>query len=89
MILQIPRASHIQTLLSELPCDLKVYHLRRSVRTGFKAGALQQGLLRSSAELFAIFDADFLPPRNFLKDTGPYFRDSRARVRTDAMVTSE
>jgi cellulose synthase/poly-beta-1,6-N-acetylglucosamine synthase-like glycosyltransferase len=43
--------------------------VRRPGRDGFKAGALRHGLSRSRDEFFAIFDADFVPPRDFLKRT--------------------
>src|SRR5213075_988110 len=42
-------------------------------RDGFKAGALAHGMQRSSAELFAVFDADFVPHPDFLKRTVPHF----------------
>ncbi|RMH54106.1 MAG: glycosyltransferase [Candidatus Hydrogenedentota bacterium] len=51
--------------------------IRRSSRAGFKAGALQEGLRKARGELVAVFDADFLPPRDFLARTVPFFRDSR------------
>jgi cellulose synthase/poly-beta-1,6-N-acetylglucosamine synthase-like glycosyltransferase len=41
--------------------------LRRSVRTGFKAGALAAGLARSACEFVAVFDVDYLPPPSFLR----------------------
>lgn len=41
--------------------------LRRPDRRGYKAGALAYGLARSDAEFVAIFDADFIPPRDFLR----------------------
>jgi cellulose synthase/poly-beta-1,6-N-acetylglucosamine synthase-like glycosyltransferase len=44
--------------------DIKV--LRRENRSGFKAGALQTGLLQTEAKYIAIFDADFIPDREFL-----------------------
>lgn len=47
--------------------------IRRTDRSGFKAGALAAGLARASGEFIAIFDADFVPPRDFLKRTIPYF----------------
>lgn len=47
--------------------------IRRPVRTGFKAGALQHGLDTARGEFVAIFDADFLPPADFLKKTLPHF----------------
>jgi glycosyltransferase involved in cell wall biosynthesis len=48
-------------------------HAHRSVRTGFKAGALAEGLHSASGELIAIFDADFLPRPDFLEVTVPRF----------------
>jgi len=43
--------------------------LRRADRTGFKAGALDAGMLASRADLFAAFDADFIPEVDFLART--------------------
>jgi len=54
---------------------IPVEHVRRRTRDGFKAGALAEGLLRSDAEFCAVFDADFLPPQDFLRRTLPIFRD--------------
>lgn len=45
--------------------------LRRGERVGYKAGALAHGLAQSRAELVAIFDADFVPPPDFLLRTVP------------------
>ncbi|MBK9578720.1 MAG: glycosyltransferase [Fibrobacteres bacterium] len=45
---------------------LPVHLVRRQHRAGFKAGALQEGMCQTSAALFAIFDADFRPPEDFL-----------------------
>jgi cellulose synthase/poly-beta-1,6-N-acetylglucosamine synthase-like glycosyltransferase len=41
--------------------------VRRSDRRGYKAGALAYGLTLSDAEYVAIFDADFVPTRDFLR----------------------
>lgn len=49
-----------------------VRHLVRNAREGFKAGALAEGLKTASGEFIAIFDADFLPPPDFLRRTIPY-----------------
>ena len=49
--------------------------IRRGNRNGFKAGALREGLQTAEGELIAIFDADFLPPQDFLKKTVPLFVD--------------
>ena len=47
-------------------------HIRRELREGFKAGALAEGLRHCESEYIAIFDADFLPPADFLRRTLPY-----------------
>ncbi len=52
------------------PGLVKVIH--RDDRTGFKAGALQLALKESKGELIALFDADYVPPRDFLKKMVPY-----------------
>jgi len=51
--------------------------LRRKCRDGFKAGALAKGIRRACGDFIAIFDADFLPPPDFLLRTLPYFSDPR------------
>jgi len=47
--------------------------LRRRHRTGFKAGALAAGLEQSDAAYVAVFDADFVPPRDFVQRALPLF----------------
>jgi cellulose synthase/poly-beta-1,6-N-acetylglucosamine synthase-like glycosyltransferase len=56
---------------------LPISYLHRTNREGFKAGALQEGLKSASGEFVAIFDADFIPPPDFLRRTVPYFADTR------------
>jgi cellulose synthase/poly-beta-1,6-N-acetylglucosamine synthase-like glycosyltransferase len=51
--------------------DIKQIH--RSDRSGYKAGALKHGLDTARGEFIAIFDADFVPNREFLKKTIPHF----------------
>ncbi len=55
----------------ELGFDIQ--HIHRMNRQGFKAGALQNGLITARGEFIAIFDADFVPRKDFLRDTLPYF----------------
>ncbi|MGO4879539.1 MAG: cellulose synthase family protein, partial [Bryobacteraceae bacterium] len=50
------------------------YH-HRANREGFKAGALQAGLKTATGEFVAIFDADFVPPTDFLTRTIHHFTD--------------
>ncbi|WP_339605975.1 cellulose synthase family protein [uncultured Roseivirga sp.] len=45
----------------------------RPERKGFKAGALQYGMKIAKGEFIAIFDADFVPEKHFLKNTVPHF----------------
>lgn len=59
---------------------VNIRQLRRENRQGFKAGALQTGLNLTSSEFIAIFDADFLPDPDFLRQTIPYFRDNKVGV---------
>jgi len=42
-------------------------HVRRRSRTGFKAGALAAGMASSDAPYIAVFDADFVPPPDWLR----------------------
>jgi len=55
--------------------EIRVFHLHRDERTGYKSGALQEGLESANGEFIAIFDADFIPEKDFLKKTIPCFRD--------------
>ena len=50
-----------------------IIHLHRKSRTGYKAGALGEGLRSAKGEFIGIFDADFVPSPDFLKETIPYF----------------
>jgi len=52
-----------------------IVHLHRSDRSGYKAGALEAGQKVAKGELLAVFDADFVPPADFLRRTVPHFRD--------------
>src|SRR6186713_2701891 len=54
-----------------------ISYLHRVDRRGFKAGALEAGLKVAKANFIAIFDADFVPPKDFLQKTLPYFTDAR------------
>lgn len=51
--------------------DIKL--VRRKEKVGYKAGALKYGLTIAKGEFITIFDADFLPEKDFLKKTIPYF----------------
>src|SRR5262245_33585650 len=57
-----------------------IQYIHRTNRVGYKAGALEAGLQSAKGEFVAIFDADFVPPADFLRRTVPYFRDARLAV---------
>lgn len=59
---------------------LDIQHVTREGREGFKAGALKEGLKTAKGEFIAIFDADFLPKKNWLKNTVPYFKNPKIGV---------
>jgi len=54
------RAAHWRGL------GIRILHMRRPHRDGFKAGALAEGLKAASGEFVAIFDADFIPAPDVL-----------------------
>ncbi len=54
-----------------------ISHIHRDLRTGFKAGALREGLQHAVGELIAIFDADFIPGKDFLLKTIHIFKDEK------------
>jgi len=52
---------------------IDIKHIHRKNREGFKAGALKEGLKIAKGEYIAIFDADFIPKKDFLKKTLSFF----------------
>ena len=52
-----------------------VYCLHRTNRHGYKAGALEEGLRSAKGELVAIFDADFVPPPQWLRQVVHHFAE--------------
>src|SRR5881275_2379452 len=52
------------------------YH-HRTNREGYKAGALAEGMKTATGEFIAIFDADFVPPPDFLLRTIHHFTDPK------------
>ena len=57
--------------------SLRIAHIRRQHRKGYKAGALQHGLQTAQGELIVIFDADFRPEPDFLIKTVSYFQNKQ------------
>lgn len=64
-------AELVRNIASVVPEGVNLKVLKRTDRTGFKAGNLAFGLTQSDAPYVAIFDADFVPPTDFLRRTVP------------------
>jgi cellulose synthase/poly-beta-1,6-N-acetylglucosamine synthase-like glycosyltransferase len=71
-------AKEISSYYKKLGYDIETIH--RDDRTGFKAGALQKAMDKSKNGFLAIFDADFVPPEDFLDHVIPYFEDSKLAI---------
>ena len=59
---------------------LNIVHITRTDRSGFKAGALKEGLKIATGEFIAIFDSDFMPKPDWLLQTVPYFKNPKIGV---------
>lgn len=56
---------------------LEIQLVHREHRAGYKAGALAHGMSHARHDLLVVFDADFVPPPEFLERTIPFFQDPR------------
>ncbi len=66
-------AHEVDTLVDEFSRKgICIQSLRRGTREGFKAGALQAALESTTEDYIAIFDADFVPPADFLSRAVPH-----------------
>lgn len=62
------------TLIGQIVAEARagganIVHIHRTNRSGYKAGALAEGMETATGEFVAIFDADFVPPPEFLLRT--------------------
>lgn len=62
------RVQHLQE------AGYNIEHIQRVDRTGYKAGALAHALATAMGDYIAIFDADFVPTKDFLLRTLPHFQ---------------
>ena len=54
---------------------INVQYVHRTDRTGYKAGALEHGLKTAAGELVLVFDADFVPSPEMLRESVHFFTD--------------
>ena len=64
--------------------DKGVGYLNRPDNEHAKAGNINHALTKTNADFVAIFDADFVPQRNFLMRTLGFFADPEDRHRAGA-----
>jgi cellulose synthase/poly-beta-1,6-N-acetylglucosamine synthase-like glycosyltransferase len=65
-------AEHVARLREQ---GFDVKHVRRGTRQGYKAGALACATPLARGDFLAVFDADFVPQRDFLRTTMDHFTD--------------
>lgn len=71
-------AGILEQLVQKLKAQgVNIAYLHRNQRTGYKAGALAAGVAVAQGEFLAVFDADFVPPTDFLCRTLPKFQDPK------------
>jgi len=54
-----------------------IVYIHRDNRSGYKAGALREGLKVAKGEFVAVFDADFVPTPDFLQRSVQFFTDPK------------
>lgn len=59
---------------------INIQHVHRTDRTGYKAGALDAAMDQVQGEFIAIFDADFVPEKDWLRQAMAYFTDEKVGV---------
>ncbi len=70
-------------LVTKAVCDryralgYDIAYIHRTDRTGYKAGALDNGLNTAKGAFVAMFDADFIPTEDFLEHAVPHFADDK------------
>jgi cellulose synthase (UDP-forming) len=79
-LLDDTRRQEMQDLAKELGCE----YITRPDNRHAKAGNLNNAIAQTSGELIAVFDADFVPTKNFLTRTVGFFQDKNyALVQTN------
>jgi len=75
-LLDDTRRPEIQQLAQELGCE----YMTRPDNRHAKAGNLNHALPRTFGELIVVFDADFVPTKNFLLRTVGFFQDEQVAL---------
>ena len=75
-LLDDTRRPEVQALAAELGCE----YIARPDNLHAKAGNLNHAIAHTSGELIVVFDADFVPTKNFLTRTVGFFPDQRVAL---------
>ncbi len=75
-LLDDTRRPEVQALAAELGCE----YITRPDNLHAKAGNLNHAIAHTSGELIVVFDADFVPTKNFLTRTVGFFQDQRVAL---------
>lgn len=71
----------VRHVIGTLPRNYPIEHIQRKIRSGYKAGALSDGLKTAIGEFIVVFDADFVPEADFVKKiVAPFFSDPKIGV---------
>lgn len=69
--------AHVERLRTR---GIDAVYIHRTDRSGYKAGALDHGLKVAKGELVAIFDADFIPQSEFVRQVAGHFSDPKVAM---------
>lgn len=72
-LLDDTRRPEVEALAADLGCQ----YVTRPDNSFAKAGNLNHAIAKTNGELIAVFDADFVPTRNFLTRTAGFFQDAQ------------
>jgi cellulose synthase (UDP-forming) len=75
-LLDDTRRPEIRALAAELGCE----YITRSDNAYAKAGNLNHAIARTNGELIVVFDADFVPTKNFLSRTVGFFQNEKVAL---------
>ncbi|AFY41092.1 glycosyltransferase [Nostoc sp. PCC 7107] len=69
-----------RTQMQELAAELGCHYISRANNQHAKAGNLNNALTQTNSQLIAVFDADFVPTKNFLTRTVGFFQDETIAI---------
>lgn len=84
--------AHVQSVCADVRerTGVDCQWIHRTNRSGYKAGALEKGRHDTDAEFIAIFDADFVPPPDYLERALPHFYNAHGEpIRDRALVQAQ